>query len=1114
MPRFPVIASIFLLICSISAAVLVPNLLKQVQPVATDVEIAISQQLSAEVAISGKIRLRFLPRPQLIVERVSVTQGNIENDLLAMRIPHLVVDLSLIDLLQEKIGVVAVSAIEADVNVKLADDPVGFIDRLRGQNRIATAFLNSRFRITGLDKMRPDRAVTIDNLSARINAGGSYTPLVLKASKRLTDGQLARVELQLLTSFNQSQLNLAAQLGRHERLAFDGFITNRNQDWQVNGEIELNSVDLLVRNIEAVLPIAVSPEARNVRIMGLVRGNQYGFLAETMEVEVLDTLFRSRLSLDWPREPDKAPILSGRLTTGALNLDLLSAQDVRADSEMALSDVWQSFAAPLVMDLRVEATRFTLGDELGSNMVLAFEWQENAIDIERLNMELPFSSSLSLVGLVDTSTPQTGFNGNFSARSSDSLAAVLWVGSRFGLDFAPAAERIDEGRLQRVSVVGDAVLNDAGLSLSGLAARLGDDFLDGEIVVSAMAGPAINADLNFDRLDLTDWGIVDMDAVTREAEASPIWPQIDRLLSEGLRHENGNRQIKLNLQVAEAFAGPQPLGSLSLVAAVNDRHVQLSDLRMNELAGAALSASGQLFYDATPTHGRLVLNIDSPTGGWVESWLFSGFGPLAPIERLPVQLAADITLTAPDDPSWPIVNVVGSGSLGKATLEFDASTPSRTLTLSQAGSNVELNLRGAANDLAEAFALPQIYQTGEGGGLELDLKAQTNELSALSASLRMADDIASLSATLRPSADGARLEGALNFSLGDVLPLIDPTAQNEYALAAIGSAQVNATDNNLSFAALDMTLGAGRLSGEGVLALSGRLPRLDARIEAEGLDFSWALPIFAKDGWQENPLQWAYLGYGNADIGFTSTDIMVDALKIDSLSGRVKITDGVLEAPAISLAMMQGEALLNLQAEGGSLLPRFSVDGNFSGVNPSGLFLQQYGNRLIDAPISGALSLSGRGTSSLAVMSSLNGNLQFEIAPGFLTVFDAVGFGEAVLSPDFDGSADKLIAQFEGAEELAFARGVGLAELRQGRVEAASTDIVFASGLNEANLQANFDFVDLQLQSDFALYPLDRQRPVVWQLSGDVRKPDFKSDASAFNVAAAPAPSVTPQPAE
>jgi hypothetical protein len=100
-----------------------------------------------------------------------------------------------------------------------------------------------------------------------------------------------------------------------------------------------------------------------------------------------------------------------------------------------------------------------------------------------------------------------------------------------------------------------------------------------------------------------------------------------------------------------------------------------------------------------------------------------------------------------------------------------------------------------------------------------------------------------------------------------------------------------------------------------------------------------------------------------------------------------------------------------------------------------------------------------------------------------------------------------------GPSELTFTRGLGLAQMRDGVVETASTEFVFANGRNEARLTAALDMVDLLIDAEMKLYPIDSQRPVIWQLTGGLGAPTIKADASAFD-ANGSAPNAEPQRAE
>jgi hypothetical protein len=57
------------------------------------------------------------------------------------------------------------------------------------------------------------------------------------------------------------------------------------------------------------------------------------------------------------------------------------------------------------------------------------------------------------------------------------------------------------------------------------------------------------------------------------------------------------------------------------------------------------------------------------------------------------------------------------------------------------------------------------------------------------------------------------------------------------------------------------------------------------------------------------------------------------------------------------------------------------------------------------------------------------------------------------------------------------------------------------------------DMVDLLIDAEMRLYPIDRQRPIIWQLTGGLAAPEIKARATAFD-APGSAPSATPPPAE
>ena len=74
MPRFPYLSTIFLLLSLVIAAVIVPNTV-QILPQVKQIEVDLSARFGGKVKIDGAVRLRFVPRPQVIIDQVSFSDN-------------------------------------------------------------------------------------------------------------------------------------------------------------------------------------------------------------------------------------------------------------------------------------------------------------------------------------------------------------------------------------------------------------------------------------------------------------------------------------------------------------------------------------------------------------------------------------------------------------------------------------------------------------------------------------------------------------------------------------------------------------------------------------------------------------------------------------------------------------------------------------------------------------------------------------------------------------------------------------------------------------------------------------------------------------------------------
>ena len=84
MPRFPYLSTIFLLLSALIATVIVPNTV-QILPQVKQIEADLSARFGGAVKIDGPVRLRFVPRPQLIVEKVSFSDNRRADSALCCR---------------------------------------------------------------------------------------------------------------------------------------------------------------------------------------------------------------------------------------------------------------------------------------------------------------------------------------------------------------------------------------------------------------------------------------------------------------------------------------------------------------------------------------------------------------------------------------------------------------------------------------------------------------------------------------------------------------------------------------------------------------------------------------------------------------------------------------------------------------------------------------------------------------------------------------------------------------------------------------------------------------------------------------------------------------------
>lgn len=1094
--RYPVIPTLFLILLAMTGAVIAPNVL-QISPTKYVLVDRLNAQSGLQLTVRGDIRLRFLPRPQIILNDVVVrSEVEIEQKLQAEKI---ILNLSVLDLLQDKFVLQGVYLLRADSDLVLGDGVGGLIERLAAIAHPGVRFIDSKFTLRGLSAYDASHIVTIEHIGLDFAARGLRDDMrvVLRQTLPGRPGVIFRGRLGNLDARRQD-LSVSLQFAANERIGFDGFLRQTAQDWRADGEMRVDSEAMISKLAEGRLPLALTPSARRVAFSGLVQFDRTGVRSENLEIAALDTTFQSRLSLDWPQTANEKPRLTGRLSTGVINFDNLSTSHIDAEAtNSAISDVWQAFEKTLDVALRVEATRFDVGGESGQNLLLAFDWRDDKIDVQRFSLNLPFRSLFLASGLLDLGDNGPSFKGSFSTRSTDALAAGLWLGSLAGVDSSQLVETLDESRLQRVSLVGDVGWSRQGIAFSAVSGRLADDRLSADIDLALSQSWRGRFDLQFERLDLADWGAVSAGSASDQNVMTGLLAPLNAAFAGLLRTADDGRDIRVDISTERLFSGVTDLGPAQFSAQITDQILELDALNLSDYQGLNIGLSGRLQYQGASPHGEMAASIRGEGG------LPPGLArqlPFSTPDATNIDYGVTWVLSAPDAPVWPNTILQGEGMLGEISSSFRLQGPARQISFEAAGQRLDVTMSGRADSIAQLVNLAGPYDGMQSGELQLEMENQTSNIAQIKAALSVAEDRLSLVGSMRRNSAGRRIEGAFSYNIADGLSLFVPKL-DQAPMPLTGTVQVTSDVGSLSFSGLSAVLGDGSITGEGVVDLASAHPKLTANIKADTIDLSWVLPHFGANGWSDRAMQWPVFSRADLDVELSGTNITFGHLHLDELIARVKLLDGVMEAPQISGRALDGSFAGSLLAEGGLLTPYFNLDLRLSEMNPSALLTNLFSESLLQTRLGGTLNLSGRGASPRAMMASLNGGMQVDLAAGQLLFIDMEAFRSAAQATDFAGKASEIVQPVKDATASRFMRGIGLMEVQNGRANRVNLDFVFDPAVSprDGSFDAQFDFVTGEMLGDLTLYPTPGPRKLLWQLSDNLAGPKIALNAGDFD---------------
>lgn len=1139
LPVFPAI--LFLLL--VQMTLLVAPLIMPLTPTRANMEQLLSQRLQQSVKIGGDVHLRLLPRPQIIFNDTTLAATDRSHMVTSAEVERVIVDLSWGGLSewQLKIGQLTLEGMKTQI--AMSADMGDLLGQWQETNLPPISLARAEISVSGLNKAEPGQVITFNHLHGDIETVGFGAALRVSMRQVPPAGAASRYTLLLERDGARVAVDFEADSDGGDEMRFVGYV-RQTARWRADGELSFRSTSKLAQSLASIYGFTLAPTGQGVALTGLISADAQQLKSDNLQLQALDTVFQSRLSLLWPSAQQANPHITARATAGFVDLSQIRRLPDAAPNRQAgqhqsgLVALWQDLFDTTNGALRVEADRFGFAEEVGRNLIVAIAPENRGVKLQRISADLPFRSTILGAGEFTPTDQGTAFEGSFSTRSSDTLGMAIWLGNITGQDLSSFVETVDEARLQRASFVSDVVWSPDVFELRSLSGRLGDDYIELNLSLPQTKSQNSVIDLFMARLDLADWGITALPSLTNGR--TPILPEvpINRLLGLLLTTER-QRNFTVDLDLDQLYVGTQSLGPVRFSGGLTGDQLDINNLTLSAYNGARLSFDGRVQFDGTETYGAMSMALQADNPSALMAPIVQRFAPIPINLDAPLAVQSDWLLSARDSPDWPTVGMKGTGTMGGLAVRFDLATPDRKFNFDVSGSERKLELTGAASDLAARLSLTGGYEKAAPGRLNLVFDTLSGSVSKVDARLEMGQDSFVFTGATRPDTAGKRLDGQLQIqgTEGFVVALMPDVFLNtdQGAVNFKGKSQIVMTPEALSFSGLNVEIAGGRVSGEGRLSTAQEATALSANLVLEKFGMNWLLPDYTLvDGWSNQEMQWRLLGQSDVDLDLRLSEVTLGRLPVDAATARIKVRDGVLEAPDIEATLLGGQISANIQAEGGALTPAFSMSARASDIEMSKIMQAVYGETLVHTRLTGAMTMRGRGRSAYGMIASLTGNANLEGTQGALTFVNLdtlttdrqtdetladVTLADDTLADDIqaneiqadetpaeaptetqaeanelaDGQAQEAPATDDPVQRYAgrtaFERGLAVLNMRDGVVRVDAADIVFAPPRRDAKLALELDLLLREIEGQFSAFSEDGAPALKVEMKGDIMAP-------------------------
>lgn len=743
--------------------------------------------------------------------------------------------------------------------------------------------------------------------------------------------------------------------------------------------------------------------------------------------------------------PDRALGLTGLLEipfgTGAGFVAALSARQIELDrmagasldappppSEALASLVGALAGAPappIPGRVTLDTAAVVAGGGVIQDVRLSAETRPDGWRIEALDAVLPGRSALSLAGELSTRGAPS-FDGRVRLASEQPGVLAGWWRAASARSAAPGA----------LTVSADVRASAGGIDLSDLTIANDGRALSGGFAwrPSSDGGRGgVDLELAGERLDVD--ALTTLTTLVAGASPAGLIATVDGDLSLRLRADEVG---------VRGFTGR----GLDLVAAHADGALTIERLRLDDLAGAAVDASGRIADLAATPSGAITARLGAQRLDGIAALVAElapgtafaeAFARAAPTLS-PADLTADIA-AAPD----------GSGVSATLTLKGTAGGAQVGVTGSFEG-DVAAWRAGSYEVAATASGVDGVRLLGQLGVPVLPIAAGGDGRLSLTATGRPADGLTvALDLEAGPSrldVEGqvrlpetgpmeASLETALSspdltdvaLALGRIVPLF------EGGLPVELYGRIEGLGTGLSLQGVSGTISGVAVSGNGALDLSGRRPRLTGDLtiaEADlstlaefGLGADAFTPVGGEAGWSQRAFSPGIADGLDANLSLAIDRLAVGAFPVSGARGRLRLDAEGMRISELSGGFAGGrlDGALTIRQAGGAA----TVGGRIAVTNAdlSSLVWQRDGAPVATGTLDAALELEGQGRSAAATVATLAGNGSFSIRNGTIAAVDPAAFATTLAAAD-DGlkldepSVRRVFEESFGAGRLVF----------------------------------------------------------------------------------------------